>query len=192
MRHISFVFFIFHSFVLSTLLATPFPTDTGVCKILEAESICRDIGANLNIVFLPIVPGKTSQEVESEIEAQVSTFIDFFSSLPLRSSCLSPLLELLCRSAFPDCEQIDGLDSGFTTVPLLLDRVACTQVTTNCAEPFAALEEQNINLFTCTDIFPNTEGKALSNAHLGSSYMFSSWLQRLFLLPIRRQASFSC
>ena len=134
----------------------PVPVETGVCHLLKPDSICRTIGANLNVVFLPVVPGKSSAVVEDEIESQVSQFINFFSALPLRSSCLAPLLELLCRTAYPDCEIVPGGPVfSSTTLPVLLDKTACTQVAASCATTFQALAQQSIDLYTCEDTFPN-------------------------------------
>lgn len=162
-----------------SIASPPVPVEAGQCHLLKPDSICRTIGANLNVVFLPLVPGKTLSVVEDEIEFQVEQFINFFSALPLRSSCLAPLLELLCRTAYPDCEIVDGgpVFPDDITLPVLLDKVACTQVAQSCATTFQALAQQSIELFTCDDSFPNnTLGKCIC----GLSTENTSWSCQIF------------
>jgi len=142
-------------FIYSNAALVTQSVESGHCQSLPV-SACDDVTSN-NLpksAFVIDASGKTPAEVVQTHENNLLEYIDLISALPVPGSCTQILLEFICYTTYPECEDVTLKDSSHIALPRLLDYTACTRVWDACTELFEAAEKLGFEIWRCEANFP--------------------------------------
>jgi hypothetical protein len=136
-----------------------YPSIPSACDQITSDTVPKS-------VYLLDIPGLTPTETLQAREKDMLQYLDLISSLPVPSSCIQPLLELVCFTTYAECAEITLESGSIFDMPTLLDRSACVKVWDVCDVLFVAAEKAGFAIFGCEDTFPSSLLSAWSSSYL--------------------------